>query len=189
MIGKKVATKQKIFEVSLQLFTQKGYGSTTIRDIAKAADISVGLLFHYFSNKQALLTAHLELAAYGIDSAMQLLESKQAPLKIFSQIAELTLGSMNETTPRLLYLLMNQPLPQDAINNDLQQKIRKDRVIVASMPVIKNGQISGEIKFGDAGALAVAFWSAIQGTAEILAEQPDTPIPDPDWLVDILRVK
>lgn len=189
MDSKKETTRQKIFEVSLRLFAEKGYGSTTIRDISKAAGISTGLLFHYFPNKQALLTEHLELAAGGMAAVMGLLESKQAPLNIFYLVAELTLNSLREPVPRHLYLLMSQPMPDDVVDKALLQKIKKDKIIQASLPLIKKGQTNGEIKPGDPTALASVFFGAIQGTAEVLAGQPATQIPEPDWLVAILRIQ
>lgn len=184
---KKELTGQKIFEVSLQLFTQQGYGSTTIRDIASAAGISTGLLFHYFPNKQALLVAHLEFAAQGMTDAASLLQSGQRPIKIFSSIAKLTLASLHTPTAKHLYLLMNQPLPADAVPQPLQQKINKAHIIAASIPVIEKGQQLGEIKQGSPEALAACFWGSIQGTAEVLANHPNISPPDPDWLVAILK--
>lgn len=184
---KKEATRQKIFKVSLTLFTQRGYGNTTIRDIAEAAHISTGLLFHYFPAKSALLTAHLEFASKGIDAVEALLKSDLPPFKAFSLAAELTLSSFNQPVPRLLYLLANQPLPPDSVARTLQKAIRKDRIINASIPLIKEGQAAGIFKAGDSQALAIAFWGAIQGTAELLAVQPTTPIPEPSWVVGILK--
>lgn len=187
MDSKKETTKQKIFEVSLQLFVEKGYGNTTIRDIASQAGISTGLLFHYFPNKQALLTAHLELAASGLAAVMERLASKQSPLSIFYAVAELTLTSLRDPIPRHLYLLMNQPLPEEAVGQTLLQKIKNERIIRESLPLIAQGQADGQIKSGDPQALASAFFGAIQGTAEVLARQQATVIPKPEWLVDILR--
>lgn len=36
---------------------ERGYEGTTLRDIAKAADVSVGLLYRYFPSKQAIVIA------------------------------------------------------------------------------------------------------------------------------------
>ena len=55
------------------------------------------------------------------------------------------------------------------------------------IPVIEKGQRLGEIKQGNPIALIVAFWGAIQGVAEYLATQPDLPLPESDWIIDILR--
>ena len=41
-------TRQKLLEVSLELFVHKGYAGTTVRDIARKAKLSPGLMFHYF---------------------------------------------------------------------------------------------------------------------------------------------
>ncbi len=45
---------EQILEVSLVLFAQKGFYSTTIPDIAKAMNMSVGNLYNYFSSKEEL---------------------------------------------------------------------------------------------------------------------------------------
>jgi AcrR family transcriptional regulator len=51
----KLATRQRILDVSADLFRSQGFESTTTRDIALAADIATGTLFNYFSTKEAIL--------------------------------------------------------------------------------------------------------------------------------------
>jgi AcrR family transcriptional regulator len=48
------STEAKIKEAARIVFTQKGYDSTKVRDIAKEADISVSLLNYYFRSKEKL---------------------------------------------------------------------------------------------------------------------------------------
>ncbi len=50
----------QILEVALKLFAERGVEGTTIKQIAERADISVGLLYHYFDGKAALLQAIFE---------------------------------------------------------------------------------------------------------------------------------
>lgn len=45
----------QILEVALKLFAEKGVEGTTIKQIAERADISAGLLYHYFKGKSDLL--------------------------------------------------------------------------------------------------------------------------------------
>ncbi|MBJ6761801.1 TetR family transcriptional regulator [Myxococcaceae bacterium JPH2] len=52
---KKRATRAAIQRAALQLFTQQGYDQTTTEEIARAADVSLGTLFNYFPNKEALV--------------------------------------------------------------------------------------------------------------------------------------
>jgi AcrR family transcriptional regulator len=43
--------------VALGLIAKRGYEATTLRDIAKEAEVSVGLLYRYFPSKQAIVLA------------------------------------------------------------------------------------------------------------------------------------
>jgi AcrR family transcriptional regulator len=47
-------TRQRIVERALELFEQRGYENTTLRDIADAAGVSIGLAYRYFDRKEAL---------------------------------------------------------------------------------------------------------------------------------------
>ncbi len=49
--------KRRIVETALQLFSESGYDKTSIRDIAKHANMSLGLLYNYFASKEQLLEA------------------------------------------------------------------------------------------------------------------------------------
>lgn len=50
-------SRQRIMDAALELFGSKGYQSTSISMIAKAAGISKGLMYNYFASKQELLEA------------------------------------------------------------------------------------------------------------------------------------
>lgn len=50
-----IETKERIYTCADNLFSTKGYDATTIADIAAAADISVGLFYYYFKNKEEIV--------------------------------------------------------------------------------------------------------------------------------------
>ncbi len=52
---KAVLTRQRILESALHLFAAKGYAETSMRDIAAAAECSLGLTYRYFASKEALV--------------------------------------------------------------------------------------------------------------------------------------
>jgi len=52
-----VAAREHLYATAIRLIAQRGYEATTLRDIAKAADVSVGLLYRYFPSKQAVIVA------------------------------------------------------------------------------------------------------------------------------------
>jgi len=50
----------------MRLFREKGYGSTSVADLLKAAEVNSGSLYNFFSGKQDLLLAVLEAYRSGI---------------------------------------------------------------------------------------------------------------------------
>jgi len=48
-------TRQRIFEVAIDLFVKQGFEETTMRHIAKSAECSLGLAYRYFDSKEALV--------------------------------------------------------------------------------------------------------------------------------------
>lgn len=53
-------TRDRIVQTAMQLFCEKGYGTTSIADILKAAEVNSGSLYHFFPGKQDLLLAVLD---------------------------------------------------------------------------------------------------------------------------------
>jgi AcrR family transcriptional regulator len=54
------ATRDLIVSVARELFTAKGYGGTSIDEIARQAGVAKGALYHHFSGKDALFRAVYE---------------------------------------------------------------------------------------------------------------------------------
>ena len=48
-------TKEKIFEVSLDLFSKKGYDSVSLREIAEEVGIKKSSIYSHYSSKEAIL--------------------------------------------------------------------------------------------------------------------------------------
>jgi AcrR family transcriptional regulator len=51
------AARDRLYATAMRLIAQRGYEATTLRDIAKEAKVSVGLLYRYFPGKQAVIIA------------------------------------------------------------------------------------------------------------------------------------
>jgi AcrR family transcriptional regulator len=51
------AARDRLYATATQLIAARGYEATTLRDIAKEAGVSVGLLYRYFPGKQAVVIA------------------------------------------------------------------------------------------------------------------------------------
>lgn len=44
-------TKRRIYNAAVELFSKQGFDNTTIEDISRKADVSVGAFYHYYSSK------------------------------------------------------------------------------------------------------------------------------------------
>jgi AcrR family transcriptional regulator len=53
-------SKRAILDASLRLFSTQGFRSTSTRDIADAAGISTGALYHHFSDKELIFKSLLD---------------------------------------------------------------------------------------------------------------------------------
>jgi AcrR family transcriptional regulator len=50
-------TRRRIYESALELFREKGFEQTTMRDIAAKAGVALGAAYYYFSSKEAIVLA------------------------------------------------------------------------------------------------------------------------------------
>jgi AcrR family transcriptional regulator len=50
-------TRKKIHEAAMELFREKGFEQTTMRDIAAKAEVALGGAYYYFSSKEAIVLA------------------------------------------------------------------------------------------------------------------------------------
>lgn len=71
------ASKQQILKATMDLFCSKGYHSTSIDDVAKRAQISKGLLYHYFKGKEELLAAIVDMRINDILIVMEAARAKK----------------------------------------------------------------------------------------------------------------
>lgn len=53
-------SRTAILDAALELFSHRGYGATSMRDIAGKAGVSTGSVYHHFSDKEAIFQALLE---------------------------------------------------------------------------------------------------------------------------------
>jgi len=69
--------RDQIVETALRLFARHGFDGTSTKQIAQAAGIAEGLIFHYFSTKDDLLNAVLETRHSFIGELRNLLEGAE----------------------------------------------------------------------------------------------------------------
>jgi TetR/AcrR family transcriptional repressor of nem operon len=53
-------TKEEIIRIGIELFRKQGYNRTSMNDLAQACGLQKGSFYHYFSSKEALMSAILD---------------------------------------------------------------------------------------------------------------------------------
>lgn len=106
--------KLQILRVAVSLFSQRGFGGTTTKEIAQAAGISEAMVFRHYATKQELYSAILDHKACSGDSmnpeqmVAEALKQKD-DRAVFEQLA---LGALNhhEVDPEFQRLLLHSAL-------------------------------------------------------------------------------
>lgn len=182
--------RQLIMDTALELFAKKGYADTKIGDIAKAADMSVGLMFHYFESKEKLLEELVRCGAEATNTPREL--NFENPLDYFKGFLKALLRYAREN-PRGLYMfmLMSQIRRAEGIPPHIKKIAMSVNQIEQSAEVIAAGQQYGYFREGGPYLLSLTFWSSVQGIMEQLAASPEMlargTLPETDWIIDIIR--
>ena len=182
--------RQLIISKALELFARKGYSDTKIGDIAKAADMSMGLMFHYFESKEQLYEELVRMGAQGTNIPLDM--NFENPLDYFSGFLRILFQYAKEQ-PWVFYMfvLMSQARRSDGIPPHIREIAMSVNQVEQSAEIIAAGQQYGYFREGDPYSLSFAFWSSVQGIMEQLAVSPEMiekgQLPETDWIIDIIR--
>jgi hypothetical protein len=86
-----------------------------------------------------------------------------------------------------MFVLMSQAQRSEGIPESVKEIANKVNNIDRCIPIIEAGQQKGIFREGNSYALSNAFWCSIQGIAEQIAIHPDIPLPEVEWILDILK--
>ena len=104
-------TFDRVLAAAARLFGELGYAATTTNKIAEAAGISVGTLYHYVGDKDALLSAlaerHLADAAARIAAAFDRLRAQEPDLATSLRTVIEAIVHLHIDEPRLHQLLFD----------------------------------------------------------------------------------
>lgn len=80
---KSADTREKILEAALELFREKGFAETSMREVAAQARVATGLAYYYFASKDAIVHAFYQRAK---DDLASLLEEAQKGKKLEARL-------------------------------------------------------------------------------------------------------
>lgn len=87
------STSDAIYLAAEDLFFQRGYGGTSLRDLAEAVDLQVGSLYNHIESKEALLFAIMKSSLDGVLAAVdEAVAGIEAPLEQLEAFMKATIG-------------------------------------------------------------------------------------------------
>lgn len=136
LLNMRSVAAQELIQKGVELFSEKGFNSVSIRDITSAAGVSPGLLIHHFKSKEAFIKACID-EVFGevlsfktepnpLDMNTQLNKWKsnpefyKTPLKFFKAV----MSSNSEYSKQLFELILDgsRKVLEDGVKNGLVKK-------------------------------------------------------------------
>jgi AcrR family transcriptional regulator len=155
--------RERLFRSALDLFAQKGFAETTVKDITEAADVGKGTFFNYFPSKDHILLAFGEMQLGKLESAIETARGNGEPMPEFLRSLGVRMTQEPTRNPAIIRALLQAYLsttPVRAAMMDLQR-----RVHALHTQMIQLGQDRGEIRDDlPAAEIAHVFRQTIFGT-------------------------
>lgn len=139
--------REQLLNTALELFAKQGFEATSTQQIATAAGVTQGLVFHYFGSKEGLLTAVLSSRHSFATSMADLLdeaESSQSPVEtILHTLCAGWLSTLRQET-QVSLLLAGLALTNDGFGSQLATTITTMQRKLAAL--LEQRRAAGEIK-------------------------------------------
>ncbi len=155
--------RAQLIKAAYKVLSKKGYHEFTIRDIAKEADLSTGLVHYYFKDKQDLLVSVLkdinENLRNFLNKSFENVDSPVEKLKIFMKHAfDLAKDEAYFSVIFDFWTLSNN---NDRMHNANMKLLKSYRIECSK--IIEEGIAKGVFKITDVEYVTAVIISVIQG--------------------------
>ena len=118
--------QHEILNAAEKLFEEKGFDGTSVRDIAKSADVNVAMISYYFGSKEKLLETLFEtrLANFKINEE-SIFDEKLSAFESLEQLISIYVKTMNQNAGVYKILSVERGIKKRLINSNSFTKIKK----------------------------------------------------------------
>ena len=170
--GETKSTRERILDVAMDLFIEKGYDKTSLREIAEQLGFTKAALYYHFSSKEDILMAlHLRFHDFGREALEELgqhIPTKGRWADLLDRVIEQMLANrkiflLHERNQAALEGLHNEE--HEADHDDLQAQLKR---------VLSDDRV----EVGDRVRMAASFGAIIAGI--FLAGDAFDAVPSPE---------
>jgi len=139
--------QQEILNAAERLFEEKGFDGTSVRDIAKEADVNIAMISYYFGSKDKLLEAlfDIRLENFKINEELIFKDSFSA-FESLENLIFLYVKTMNQNAGVYKILSVEGGLKKKLINSDSFTKVKKYNLDLVTR-VLEKGYSTGDFKY------------------------------------------
>ena len=132
-----------ILQIAEQLFAEKGFDGTSIRDIAKAAEINIAMVSYYFGSKDKMLEALVLFRADDLALQIENLSKEHlSPLDKISRLVGLYLTRINQNKDIYKIIHFELSSKKRIMNFESFTQVKK-RNSASLKQIISEGQLRG----------------------------------------------
>jgi TetR/AcrR family transcriptional regulator, cholesterol catabolism regulator len=144
MKRKSYITRQKIIDSSMKLIAQRGYKSSTTRQIAKKAGLTTGSVYNYFKSKTSIL---LEIQTKFIDKLINFLEDLPEELSAQEKVVYVTTGIIEAIhNNKQAYKIMIDEFSHFPRTEQKKLNVKADKLENVIKRIFSEAAAKGEIK-------------------------------------------
>ena len=186
------AQRAKILESARSVFARKGM-ETTITDIAAEAQISLGLAYRYFADKDAIFSELVRQLVPDDFSAFQRLMAMPAtPGKRLTRLISGIVVSRGRREQLEVYQILHHASDAGVMPADMRERLGKRyRMLLDTMrQLVIEGQATGEVAQGDPDQLVAIVNACIDGLTRWAIrdlEQFHAYVPDAEIVLRLIR--
>lgn len=182
--------REQIMSAALKLFATKGFAATKISEIVERAQMSHGLVYHYFKSKEEIFFELLKRAVQvSTESVLSVEIQSIHPIDKVRVIARNILGAIESYEDAAYYfMIVVHTSVMENIDEEYEQLLYDSNRALKSMArIVQAGQEARQIYMGDPMEIAVSFFATIQGLAMYKMGMDGFRMPDADILVNMMR--
>jgi AcrR family transcriptional regulator len=164
----RAVTRTAVLNSAMTLFAQNGYAHTSTRAIAKKANISAGLMYHYFDTKESLLRAVFDNCMAILNQEFTAAYEQSPPQDRLVNLltAMFNLLARDKEFWALFYMLRTQPAIMRILGDDFRHWTQQLRLLFQTelqQANCKNPEID-----------ALLLYSLVEGTIQQYLLDPET---------------
>jgi len=147
---KKSRRKEQIMQGALKLFASKGFYNTTIPDIAKALEMSVGNMYNYFKSKDILAKEIISFISKYLGSKLKIINEMDITTKEKTRKIIETYFQIASLKPEMIdYFLRIYLSNREVFKNGCEGMICVNEFVTEIMIYFEEGVANGDLRNQD----------------------------------------